>query len=428
MKTLIIRIIILFILVVGSVIHLGCSSKATQEDGPVPPIQGVSVGNPIAAASLANGNIVAARDQYDAALLVNPNDRPSAFGAALARLILLAVSEPSQSLLNTIDLDPLLLASLVGENSYLAALDARNRAVEEGAPFEDVNPHDFFPFEPIDGLYYEQIVSRTGRDYTSEDLQANLAAYKPLLQEIADLLAIADQNNDFRFDIPKALYFGEEDVTVNRLDLKALRSAIAYTCASLHVANSWTARLDIGLLYNENGERVLPLEDLVDQLNESLNLKEDHELDQAEIQLALGLRQDLEMIALLPDVAVDGLIDNEEDLVVADGFEEMDSFLAALERSLDGREVIPFVDPLLELDLNAFFTDPPDAGRIDSDPFVLEDGSIKLVEAFFQEMLDEFSNIDMNEDYAHGFEVLDRSFLGNVLDEFEDFVVAGETL
>lgn len=295
-------------------------------------------------------------------------------------------------------------------------------------PFTNLPPND--EWSPngdfINRTKLGRIFSQAVDGLTVDQLQEQLSGYIPLYQKIRDLLEKADKDDSFQFLIPKRLFFGTKDISINRLDLKTLRAGVDFSMAGLYMLDSWSFPIDLGALYNENGETLISQQELVNQLNQFFDLKADHHLDEAQSAFAQGLENLVNGFDLLDTVSVDGII--EKNAQTIGGYAELSNLVEIIQKSLSDQQIFPYTDPVVTINLKTFFQNPPDASQIDVDPFVLEDGKIKPVEAFFQKILEGSVDVDLAIKYKQAFSAVNSKFKEAVFDEFKKFVVGGKIL
>ncbi len=282
---------------------------------------------------------------------------------------------------------------------------------------------DYFPFYDLFDRTLGFLLSRVSDDLNVADFQSYVVGYQSLLSDITDLLDQADQDNDFQFIIPQGLYFGVEDIPVNRVDLKMLRAGFDFAMAGIYFADSWEYPIDIGSLYDENGVRTVSQEELVAQLNEFFTLKGDHHIDEAQVEVSTGVQNLLDAYDVMDQVTVDGIFEADDE--ANEGYAELFDVATQIQSSLSAETVLTYFNPAITINLERFFTNPPDASEVDYDPFVLEDDKIKPVEAFFQQMLDGVIDVSWSTNYQDTFSAIRGTFKETVFDEFTTFFVAG---
>lgn len=289
----------------------------------------------------------------------------------------------------------------------------------------------YFPFAASPGerlnIGRQAWILRSAKDgLMLSELQDQTLGYIPLIQEIAELFQRADADDDFQFVVPKELYFGGEDISLNRADLKAIRAAMEFKLAGFFFANSWDCPINLGDYYDSEGKKLYTDEQLLGQLNECLTLREDHHIDEAKEHIVRAFELALENDDLRQSVAVDGLFDN--DGKGKGGYVELRDVVEILKNSLKDDQVFLYVDPALTINLGHLFSNPPDASQVDVDPFVLENGKIKPVEAFFKSYLEGVVDFDTTANYKSAFVSLTKDFWHLLFDEFNVFTVGGKDI
>lgn len=296
---------------------------------------------------------------------------------------------------------------------------------------EKPDPSPYFPFAvPADSelrVGRKALMLRLAKDgLMLSEMQDETLGYIPLVQEIAELFHRADADDAFQFVVPKELYFGGQDISLNRADLKAIRAGMEFGLAGLFFVNSWDCPFNIGDYYDENGKDLYGDEQVLEQLNQCLTLREDHHIDEAKEHIVQGFELALENDDLRQSVEVDGIFD--DDGKGKGGYVELRDTVEILKNSLTEDQVFLYVDPALTLNLGHLFSNPPDASRVDVDPFVLENGEIKPVEAFFKAYLEGIVDFDTSAGYKNAFSALGKDFWHLVFDEFNVFTVGGKDI
>jgi len=164
----------------------------------------------------------------------------------------------------------------------------------------------------------------------------------------------------------------------------------------------------------------------VDQLNTFFTLKTNHEITQAKTDVVNALQLVLDGIDLQSTVTTDGVLEKDSHADAA--YAEIKTLAVAIQSSLAGSQQLPFVTPIITINLDHFFTRPPDKNSIAIDPFVLENGRIKGVESFFEQLLSETMDVHFSTSYAETFQALKKPILKVFFDEFVNFMVAGTRL
>jgi hypothetical protein len=199
----------------------------------------------------------------------------------------------------------------------------------------------------------------------------------------------------------------------------AYRAGINYWIAGLQLLNSWDFPITLSGLYDSNGKLIYSKELLVAELNKSFAPKATNSLAQAEVAFTAGLTHALAIFEKMGDVSVDGVIEMEPD--VTSDYAELKAMVTHAQSALGGSQIIPYISPEMSANLKVFFQSPPTP---ESDPFVLEDGSIQWVESYFDTLLKDMLTIDFGQAYQISFGP-NHYFLYKVFNEFTKWNVAG---
>lgn len=416
--------LVLAVFILGMV---GCKSSSTASSGDTSGSSGSTASTTTEADTLlASGDISGAKTSYDGALTADATNTKAAFGAALTRMILLGAGDPTNQALDDLGQMRLTTAHLVGSSSFLTALNTFNTAGTGTQP----SPSSYFPFAGVGGSRkgWGRIFSQAGDTLTGTNLQDALAGYITLVEEIRNLLEKADKANDFQFSVPKDLFSGTADIPLNRVDLKALRATFAFWEAGLDFLDSWNLPMTVGDLFDTNGNQLVSDQEIVNRLNNAqfFALKSTNKIADAKVAVTQGLQLALDMIDLLPSVTVDGIF--EQETGTADGYTEIQQLAQKMQSSLSASVDFTYVSPLVHVNLGQLFSTPPDASKIDVDPFVLEGGRIRPVESFFTQAFSGIADIDFGLHYARAFTAISRAFARTAFGEFHPFSVAGVVL
>lgn len=257
-----------------------------------------------------------------------------------------------------------------------------------------------------------------------EDFQSYVQGYVSLIEEINALLEIADQSDDFQFVIPKAMYFGSDDILVNRTDLKTIRASMHLSLVGLYLSNSWECDMEVGSLYDSNGLITTDTATIVDQLNECFSLKSGHQVSEAEQEFAKSLQLLQEALTALETTTSDGIIEPSEGTEA--GFAELETLVQTAVDSLTSSQTFTLADPNVSVHLGEFFANPPQRDDVSTDPFVLENGKIKPVELFFKEQLEGIVDYNLGTSYKSLVADLNGHFSSLIFDEFNPFFLGGQ--
>lgn len=289
------------------------------------------------------------------------------------------------------------------------------------------SPENYLPFAHLDAYSLGYLLSEADDTLTLSDLQTYSQQYIPLYQEIQTLLETADQSDDFSFTIPKESFYANKDITFNRIDLKTIRAGIDFTLMTLYMADSWECSMVIGNIFPKDfsvgDDWLRSRAEVVEDLNTCFNLKSDHQLTEAKAEFEKGLTNLLDAYDVMATVTQDGIL--EETSLTADGYAELDEMREVVRDSLTSDQNFDYVVPSITLNLGNFFANPPSANELSTDPFVVENDKIKLVEVAVEEFFQDVMNLDLTQKYKSNFLSVNREFMENVLDEIQPLIIAG---
>ncbi len=237
------------------------------------------------------------------------------------------------------------------------------------------------------------ILSQVTAGYRSTDVIESINGLDGDFNSIVSHLEAAVGDAGAYFDIPKELVYSNADIHITRADMLLLLSTMYFGKAAVNAANSWTADIALDNIVDSNGTIIADKQYVVDQLNEFFRLKDDHELTQLETNLtnAVGyLKESLDEVlggatgGLLESTGENKQVYFESYSLVADAFDAM-----------SGPSMVSQLDPSVGMDLTYVFEGRIDGTDIPYDPFVLEYGKIKPVEAYFSELMSSACSYDL---------------------------------
>lgn len=333
--------------------------------------------------ALAQGLIGEARARYEEAVRLDPNHAEAQFGAAITDLMLIPQTASGLEIQDGLGQERFTIDDLFGPGSYL---EARNSSVRDSGPRPSLTR---FPWTTLDGSFHIGELLALARDgYRAEDLQGDLAGMRVSVDEIIDHLDSARECNGFQFTVPGSLFYSRTSVEINYTDLTFLIASQYAHQAGLYFMTTWRFDVDLGRLFNERGIGEMPQAELLTTMNQFFRIRSLEDLSSGReyfLQTAVLL---LEGFNNMPAAPVFGTLDSNAETEA--GLAELTELAEAFSDSFGGMTLIPGVSPVASINLSALFDNPPDLAEIGIDPFVIEDGEIILVEAFFQEMLNRF--------------------------------------
>ncbi len=312
----------------------------------------------------------------------------------------------------------------------------------------EAQPGDYFPY----WMDWKKILGNAQAGLTVPMVVAELHALIPLVEESAALLqkaASGSQKPAVEFIVPKELFQGVKDITLSRADVVALFGGIKFALAGLYFLDSWNFPITLAGMYSPEGKLLVEKGVLVNELNSSFGLKPDHALDDARESLLYGIRALRTAVnaAQASTNSNTGILDNTEINLYKDLEKLLVNISAAFKGPKDyaNKNGPPWVggsitksdgtwlgQPVLTLNLQKFFADPPNGDALSSDPFVLETNGtttqIVLVESFFEELLSGVLNIDLDgaTTYTIDLGAVDDGGYSNLFDEFHYLNTGGE--
>lgn len=375
---------------------------------------------------LSNADLVAAMSDYEKQVAGTPNDPQANFGLGLMKLAFLGEGDVATAILAKFGQPPLKTTLVVGPDGFLAKLDKNHQlsicttpSLKE-FPFGNLpkmytsvwdpsSPYQYLAskFHKADKAkkIFGTLLGQATQDLTSADIQKALLDVEPVLKEIVAEWELAEKDPDFSFTLPKELFYSNDDLIIKHADLSLGISALYAVLAAADFANSWTADMALGKLIDTKGatgkigNTLMQKKDIVPILNKFFALKSDNHLADAKTNLQKALQKGQDALQQYLKGAAGAAI------VVSDvnkgGVQELLTRVNEALASFDKNTDISNTVPLIWVNLGYLFANPPDANKIDIDPFVLEapyagGGKIKPVESFFQKLTEGVSSISMS--------------------------------
>lgn len=205
----------------------------------------------------------------------------------------------------------------------------------------------------------------------------------------------AAQASGVIFTVP-GVVFGGDDLPVTAADAGVLAGLLSITSAALQIASAYQWPLPLAGLCT--GSACLETTAAVDRFNANLPaLTNPAVMSNARTRLATGLEQ---LAAGLSALSADSVI--RRDATTAAGIERWRGWAMTAKSSVDqGSTALDGFTPAVGLDLARLFTAPPRPDQAGADPLVVELGSVKLVEAFYDEVLGPY--VDVTADGSVGY-------------------------
>lgn len=378
---------------------------------------------------LGDGNLDATLSEYEKTVAGTPSDPKANFALGLIKLAQLGQGDVATAILDKFGQPPLKTSLVLGPDGYLAQLDKLHQSCMGGKPSLKTFPFGNLPQMYVSSYYYDTaspyqplstqyqkadrlkkffgtLLGQAKPELTSADIQKALLNVEPVLKEVIAEWEIAEKDPDFSFTLPKELFYANYDITVKRADLSLGISALYGALSGIDFANSWTADMELGKLIDTKGatgkigNTLMPKKDIVKVLNNFFGLKSDNHLVDAKANLQKSLQKGKDALGQYLNGNAGGALVVDDPAKV--GVQELLTTVNEVLTSFDAPTPISATNPVATLNLGYLFANPPNADKIDIDPFVLEvpypgGGKIKAVESFFQKMMDGVIDVKLSQ-------------------------------
>lgn len=380
---------------------------------------------------LGDGNLDATLSEYEKTVAGTPSDPKANFALGLIKLAQLGQGDVATAILDKFGQSPLKTSLVLGPDGYLAQLDKLHQSCVGGKPslkpfpFGNlpqmyVSSYNYDPLSPYQTLstqyqkadrlkkFFGTLLGQAKPELTSADIQKALLNVEPILKEVIAAWEIAEKDPDFSFTLPKELFYANYDITVQRADLSLGISALYGALSGIDFANSWTADMELGKLIDTKGvmgkigNTLIPKKDIVKILNNFFGLKSDNHLVDAKANLQKALQKGKDALGQYLNGNAGGAL-VVDDTLTKPGIQELLTTVTEVLAAFDAPTTITATTPIATLNLGHLFANPPNADKIDIDPFVLETpypggNRIKAVETFFQKMMDGVIDVKLNQE------------------------------
>ena len=231
-------------------------------------------------------------------------------------------------------------------------------------------------------------------DLRSSAVIAKVYGFMPLIDPIISDLTSAAADPAASYVVPSGFLSTRGDLNISHSDMLAMLGSMQAAKAALHLANSWTADIALGGLFNAEGRFIGSKRELVDQLNTFFRLKDPNELQDAKAALTASFASLLAAFSEIQGGGDSGLIAMTAE--TAQVFAELSELVTDADASLSGPTSIRALHPPIVADLSYVFAGKVDGNAIEMDPFVLEDSNIKPVEAYFVQLMGSATNYSIS--------------------------------
>ena len=343
---------------------------------------------------LKSGDIASARSTYSAiigsesAIMVSkapdPDNSEARFGRALCDIMLLIEKAPFTAILAGFGQSQWLTSSVFGPSGYLALSLTDPHPVYPSLPFYNVK--DCWHSEKMKGHSgLRCALSRVIAGYTAEQIAASLNELTGYVDPIIEDLLVAVDTASASFTIPKELYSGDADIPINHADMVQILAGMYMLKAGSDFANSWGFDIDLSTLVDENGNALITRADMVNQLNQQFALRSDNRITNARANMQQAVAYSKSSIQEVLNGSTGGVLNlSSENQII---YTDLQNLIASTNDSFGGAVQMDEFLPIVETNLDKFFNNPADGAAIASDPFVLQFGRIKAVEAYWQPMI-----------------------------------------
>jgi len=338
--------------------------------------------------SLQEGDVENALEDYGEAIENDAHNSTARFGRALTRLMLIIEQDQVTDVLAGFGQEPWMASSVFGEEGYLYTDDT------SGLPFSRIGDCTSIIRREVKMQSIKRCVMGQVVDgYNLSTMTDSIYELSLYIESIIIDISVAIEDEEASYVIPRELYNGSDDIHINHADMVQTLAGMYFLQASVLMVNAWELDIELSGLFDEDGNFIGSEQEVVDSLNDSFTLRDVNGLEFALDSLVDAFFYSSEAMAEVLEGSSGGILDLTEENVEI--YQELSDITSAASESLDvGEAVIPHVIPELTSDLDNFFTDPFDAAEIEHDPFVLEDGSIKAVEAFWKDVAKRAGNYD----------------------------------
>ncbi len=359
---------------------------------------------------LEQGSLSEARNIYtaiiennqDAAAMQVKSDLPinteAHFGRALCDMILLIERTPFTEMLASFGQPPWMHNTVFTEDGVLYQSIYNPPAAKENLPFNNIKGclNEQFSWMSEWGrpfpLISKCLLSRIDSHYTLHDMAAQMLDLMPYVDIIIVDLQAAVEDSAASFTIPMELYSGEADITLNHADMVQILAGLNFLKAGVDLFNSWSLGLDLSTLVDENGNGLMTKREVVEVLNSIFDLRDTNRIELADVNFLHGLIYEISALEEILAGSSGGILNlSAENKPI---YQDLLAAMKSLYHSFTSTQPVSGILPMININLNNFFTSPPDASEIELDAFVYEphwegssSGRIKAVEAFWQQFI-----------------------------------------
>lgn len=357
---------------------------------PTPPPPEASTTLSTAKTQLAAGDISGARASYETVISdpATASNSEARFGRAFTDILLLIEKAPSDAILAGFGQPLWRLSNVFGASGYFAQSLVPDSAYPTLLPFYNIKNCWKNRNSKTD---YRCIISRTTSGYTSSNLITSFGELTTNVDPIIADLIVAITDTAATFTVPKELYSGDANISVNHADMVQILAGMYLLKASSDLANSWTFNMDLSTLVDSSGNALVTSQQLVNLLNAQFGLRSDNRLASARTNIQSWAQYSKQALGEILAGSTGGVLNlSATNTPIYQDFYDMTNSVI---ESLEGNAVIADIQPDVTANLDSFFSNPPNV--MESDPFILQGTKIKAVEAYWQQMINSACSFDI---------------------------------
>lgn len=359
--------------------------------------------------ALTDRDLATAASEYCAVFDADMTDTEAAFGCFISRQLSLPESSEADTILAAFSEDPIDVETDILEDVFDVMA-----ASSSGAGTFSYTEFDHLPFNDIltGGFSFVGTAARlldalitTGT--TEAELKTEILALRDDYEEFEDMLDVVVADGSFAFNLPSELFNSSADIEITHNDAQLLIGYVKGVLVNLNILEAYDVGVVIEDIVESSGTDI-DQEILTADLNgtgETVNgvtvdttpfLTLDNEalvtgsrdlLAESLAYLSSGLTAIVggETSGAIEELFGDNAANNS-------GIEDSLALIDDLAESLENSTLVQLTAierRAISINLDAFFDNPPSAGDVtDSDPFVFENGEVRIVESYFNDLLD----------------------------------------
>jgi len=359
-----------------------------------------------------NQNIAGAEQAYCGIFDSGSTDSQAAFGCYLAKLLSLLETDEAETILislgeDPIDVEDLILDGVFGEyDIHTSTFTSATHSKFRYSNYADLPLHDVITtYKNFEDIVENILDSLNDSGTTAGDLQAQLLDLIPHFEYMESCLDVVLADSIFTFTIPEELFNTSDDMDVTLNDARFFMAKTKASIVVLSIQAAYDFGIDFEDILDASGD--IDPEVLVADLNGTgefingvtvdttpfMTMNDESLITGSHDRFNDALEYLIEALDNVDDGARSDLFNiNKPDPDLSQPVGFFDDLLVSSE-SPGGQAINGTEKTINYIDLYEFFTDPPSAADVtSSDPFVYEEGKIKIVESYFEELFDDIVN------------------------------------